>query len=102
MLNKLKELIEQWTRAEIMARHAPFSNFEAANYFDIKIQKENEIRELLFNTADLIILGIEWKILKDKATQEIEDKKQVKENLKQQFLQLQKALAEMEKENASS
>jgi len=103
MEEKIKEiysLIEQWTRAEILARHAPFSNFEAANYFEIKIQKENELRKLLFGTDDLVELGLKWELLKDRTTQKeienIEDKEQNKEDLKQKYLRLQKELAEME------
>jgi len=91
MLEQLIQLIEQWTRAEIMARLAQFSNFEAANYFDIKIQKENEIRKLLFGTDNLVELGENWKILKKQI------KKDTKILLLEQYKKLQKQLTEFEK-----
>jgi len=93
MLEKLKELIEQWTRAEIMARHAPFSLSVAADYFNIKIQKENEIRKLLFDNDNLVELGLKWNILKSET-------EQVKLDLKEQYLLLQKQLVELENTNA--
>jgi len=53
------ELLEQWTRAEIMARFGPFKSLEYADYFRTKIEKEDELREYLFGTSDLTKLGIE-------------------------------------------
>jgi len=93
-IKQLILLIEQWTRAEIMARLAQFNNFEAANYFDIKIKKENEIRKLLFDTDDLVKLGLKWNLLKE----EKEQVKQTKILLFEQYKKLQKQLEAMEKE----
>ena len=54
---KLLKLVKEWTRAEVMAR-SPITNFPAyAEYFTVKIDKEDEIRELLFGTSNLIEIG---------------------------------------------
>ena len=86
-VKRICELLEQWTRAEIMARHAYLDN-SGSDYAHIKIEKENEIRTLIFGTDDLIQLGLKWQILKpaDKPS---------KEDLKQQYQQLQKELSEL-------
>jgi len=64
--NKLWKLVEQWTRAEIIARFGRFDNLEFAEYFRTKIDKEDEIRELVFGTSDLVQLGTRWGILPEK------------------------------------
>lgn len=61
---KLIKVIEQWARAEIMARHAPFNNLEYINYAIIKVEKEDRIRKIAFGTSNLVELGIEWGLLK--------------------------------------
>lgn len=57
---KLYHLIEQWTRCEIMARHAPLEWPEWGDYSADMVQKENEIRELMFGTGNLVLLGQRW------------------------------------------
>jgi len=89
-VEKALELLEQWTRAEIMARHA-YLGSDSVDYAHIKIKKEDELRTLIFGTADLIKLGLEWKILKPA-------NKPSKEELKQQYQQLQQELAVMLKQ----
>ena len=54
---KLLKLIEQWTRAEIMARLGRFDNLEYLDYARIQIEKKDEIRELVFGTSDILVLG---------------------------------------------
>ena len=61
---KLKQLIEQWTRADVMSRLGRFDNLEFADYALIKLEKEDEIRKLLYKTSSLVELGFKWKILK--------------------------------------
>lgn len=93
--SKIKEvlqLIEQWTRSEIMARHAYLNNSDFVDYVGIKIEKEDEIRKLLFGTSDLIQLGLRWQILKPA-------NKPSKEDLKQQYGRLQKELVVMLRES---
>jgi len=58
------KLLKQWTRAEIMARHGRFDNLEFADYFLIKVEKEDEIRKILYGTSNLAELGEEWGLLK--------------------------------------
>jgi hypothetical protein len=96
--NKMKELcslIEQWTRAEIIARHVPFNelkyNQEFVAYCNIQIDKKDEIRKLLFGTDDLVALGIRWGILKDQ-------EKIVQEELNRQEKQVEDELAKIEAE----
>ena len=88
---QLLELIEHWTRAEIMARHAPLIGLDFTNYVEAQIKKENEIRRLVFGVDNLIELGLKWGLLKDKKTQS-------KEAALQQFHQIQKELVEMMRE----
>jgi len=63
---RLLKLLEQWTRAEIMARFGPFQSLEYAEYFTIKTYKENAIRRLLFGNDNISELGVEWGLLKRK------------------------------------
>jgi len=57
----LHMLVKQWTRAEIMARHGEYDSNE---YFQIMLDKENEIRELLYGSSNLVKLGKRWRLLK--------------------------------------
>jgi len=63
---KLIDLIEQWTRAEVMARLGRFDNLEFADYARIEIEKRDEIRRLLFDTDSLVVLGERWGMLKSR------------------------------------
>jgi len=60
----LEDLLEQWTRAEIMARLASLPPTDYANYYVIKMNLEDDIRQLLFGTKDLVQLGLKWNMLK--------------------------------------
>lgn len=84
------ELITQWTRAEIMARFGRFSGLSFTDFANIHIEKENELRRLIFGTDDLVVLGLRWGLLKS-------EKEKVKADLKEQFKKLQDQLAAMEK-----
>ena len=86
---EIRNLIEQWTRAEIMARFGPLSRDDFIDYSQIQIDKENELRCLVFGTDDLVKLGVKWGILKDRTIQ-------IKDDLKCQYQQLQRELEEME------
>ena len=90
-IKQLLDLIEQWTRAEIVARLVPFDNKEFANYAQIQIEKENEIRRLIFGTDDLVELGIKWNLLKSK-----EEQKKI--DAKAEYKRLQKELAALLRE----
>ena len=63
-VEQLLSLLEQWTRAESMARHGPLHNVKDMDYAWIKIEKEDEIRRLLYGMDDLVVLGVEWGMLK--------------------------------------
>jgi hypothetical protein len=51
--DQLRRLLEQWTRADVMARIGPLAGDK--HYCMDKINRENEIRELLYGTSDLVI-----------------------------------------------
>ena len=55
-----------WTRAEIMARLGRFDNLEYINYAIIENELRDKIREKLFGSSNLVILGEKWNMLKDK------------------------------------
>ena len=63
---RLKKLLRQWTRAEIMSRLSTFPNGYASDFFSKKIEIEDEIREFLYGTSDLVALGKKWKLLAEK------------------------------------
>lgn len=85
---QLLELIEQWTRSEIMARHSPLLGLDLTDYARGQVEKIDEIRRLVFGTDDLVKLGIKWGLLKNR-------KDLAKEATIKQFQDLQKELAKM-------
>ena len=63
---ELIKLIEQWTRAEIMARLGRFDNLEYLDYAQIQLDKKDEIRQLVFGSSELVTLADRWGLVKDK------------------------------------
>jgi hypothetical protein len=63
---KIIKLLEQHTRAEIFARLVPFRDTEYADYYTISLEKMDELREYIFGSSNLVILGKKWGILKTK------------------------------------
>lgn len=63
---KVYKLIEEQTRAEIMARFGRFDNLEFAEYAKVKIEKEDELRKFVFGTSDLLELGTRWNMLNER------------------------------------
>ena len=55
-------LFEQETRAEAMARLGPMSPPEFQDYFQIKLNKLDELRELIFGTSCLVELARRWNL----------------------------------------
>lgn len=62
---RLLKLIEKWTRAEIMSRLGHATMSEACDYFQKKLDLEDEIREFLFGTSDFVVLGVRWNLVMD-------------------------------------
>lgn len=60
---ELLKLIEQWTRAEIIARLGKFDNEGYIDYAKVQIRKQDEIRKLVFGTSDFLVLGARWEII---------------------------------------
>lgn len=54
---KLFNLVEEWTACEIKARLGRFDNLEFADYAHQHIEKEDEIRRLLFGSDCLVQLN---------------------------------------------
>lgn len=63
---ELVKLVEQWTRAEIMARLGRFDNLEFADYAQIELEKRDEIRQLVFGESEIIRLAERWNLIKSK------------------------------------
>ena len=72
---ELIKLIEQWTRAEIMARYSRFDNLEFADYARIEIEKKNEIRKFLFGEFELFQLAEKWGLVKTKGRKKKSNKR---------------------------
>ena len=60
---KVYKLLKRWTRYAIMERFGRFSNLEYVEYAVKRMNAEKKIRELLYGTSDLFVLGKEWGIL---------------------------------------
>ena len=58
------ELIEQATRAEILARFGRFDNLEFTDWSMIRLKKQEELLEYIFGTSSLVELGYHWSLLK--------------------------------------
>jgi len=60
------KLLEQATRAEIMARLGLQDPEGCANYYGIKTDIDDKIRRFVFGTGNLATLGLRWGLLKGK------------------------------------
>ena len=60
---ELYALIEQWTRCEIIARLSPIGWPDCGDYHFQMLEKQNQIRELMFGSSNLLELGERWNIL---------------------------------------
>lgn len=58
------KLIEQMTRAEVLARLGKFDNLEFIDYALHKIEIEKKLLKYIFGTSSLLKLGHRWKLLK--------------------------------------
>jgi hypothetical protein len=54
---KLKKLVDEWTRAEVMSRSPAIAFPEYGEYYKIKMDKADEIRMLMYGTSDLLEIG---------------------------------------------
>jgi len=97
-IKQLLKLIEQWTRAEIMARHGHIQLVQEGEdgrlvgFSHIHLKKEDEIRELLYGSSNLQKLGEKWNLFKDA---EAQIKTQTKEDNVAKFKQLQREIDAM-------
>lgn len=57
---KLKKLIEQWTRAEVMSRVGECRGMGYGDYFMESLNVRDKIREMLYGTSDLIELAAKF------------------------------------------
>jgi len=58
------KLVEEMTRAEVMARLGPCGFPDYADYYMISLKKKDELLEYIFGTSSLVALGHRWKMLK--------------------------------------
>ena len=64
---KIFKWLEEWTRCVIMARHGEFGNsLEFGDYAASAREIEDKIREELYGKCDLIQLGLDWGLLKQR------------------------------------
>jgi len=61
---KLVKLLERWTRADVMSRLGQFDNLEYLDYAQHKIDYEDKIRKMLFDTSNFAELAKLWGIRK--------------------------------------
>lgn len=57
---QLIALIKQWTAAEIMARHGALDIKRGVDFYQIMLDKKDEIRKFIFGDSDLLNLGHDW------------------------------------------
>jgi len=62
--HKLVKLLERWVRADVMSRLGRFDNLEYLDYVQLKIEYEDKIRTMLFDTSNLAELARLWGIRK--------------------------------------
>jgi len=74
-LKELKKLVEQWTRADVMSRVGRFDNLEFLDYARIKLEKEAEIRQLMFGTSEIVELAECWDMIKPEKPNRRKNKK---------------------------
>ncbi len=58
---KVIELVEQMTRAEILARLGNIAS--DVDWYSIYLAKKDELQEYLFGSSDYVKLGIQWGLL---------------------------------------
>ena len=61
---KVISLVEQMTRAEILARLGSMANADI-DWYSIYLAKKDELQEYLFGSSDYARLGIQWGLLKE-------------------------------------
>ena len=92
-VEELYALIEQWTRAEIMARFGQVGGSGDICYAHLQVEIKDKIRKLVHGTDDLVVLGARWGILKDLHKQAEEA---AKEKLERRAQKLREELAAMD------
>ena len=75
---QILKLLEQWTRAEIMARLGPLTSLEFADHYQIKLEKADEIRMLIYDTSDLVELGNQWGLLRKQLKKKKKKKRKIR------------------------
>jgi len=54
---KLRQLVDQWTRAEVMSRSPAIDFPEYGDYYATMLEKRDEIRKLMYGTSNFIEIG---------------------------------------------
>ena len=74
-VKKLLRLIKQQTKAEAVARHGPLDDLSFAEARVEALKKQNEIREMLYDTSNLAELGVRWGLFYEREDQKIQHRK---------------------------
>jgi len=96
-VEELYALIKKWTAAEIMARLGALDTKRGVDFYQTMLSTEDEIRKLLYETDDLLVLGVRWGMLRN---EEEQAKIDAREALQQKKLKLQRELAAMDEDEA--
>jgi hypothetical protein len=63
---RLVKLLEWEARCDIMSRLGRVTNKDMADYAKKRIECMDEIRELLFDSSNLLVLAEQWELIKRK------------------------------------
>ena len=61
---KIMRLVEEHARATVMARVGPIGFPGCADYFNLAIEKQEELWKYMFGTDNMVKLAEEWGMLK--------------------------------------
>ena len=62
---RLVTLLEREASCEVMAKMGRFDNLEYAEYAVKQIEHKDEIRKMLFGTAEIVVLAERWGMIKN-------------------------------------
>jgi hypothetical protein len=61
---KLCKLIEQWTRAEILARYARLHRKDYIDYVQLSVKLQNKVRKYALGSGNILELGYKWNLIR--------------------------------------
>lgn len=73
-IKKLLRLIKKQTKAEAVSRHGPLNDLAFAEARVESLKKQDEIREMLYGTSNMVELGIKWGLFYEREDQKAKHK----------------------------